>query len=306
MPIKKNLTEYEFKFTSNELGFDQKALRLKYSAFMGEETENVDLVEEENLEVLEAEQEHEGEEEDPLAEYTHDHDNENEHNLVDEENEEEDPLEEYMHNHEDPEAATLFEESLKTKLLKALQQMWDSELYLRLYEPEKSLPYQYKALKYIQEIKNSARIYVHRIGFDPPPIKEDSRLTGELDDVNSYIKQSTIAKEDEYQFLKSSVIRLEQLIESNEKLTEADRFLFEQAGNELAAIAIEQPGKYLQTLQQLKELTVFGDKPVTFLKEVTLSILKVIPIMDTDPNKQKGFKDELNELLLKEFQINDR
>ena len=23
----------------------------------------------------------------------------------------------------------------------------------------------------IQEIKNSARIYVHRIGFDPPPIK---------------------------------------------------------------------------------------------------------------------------------------
>ncbi len=33
---------------------------------------------------------------------------------------------------------------------------------------------------FIQEIKNSARIYVHRIGFDPPPIKEDRRLTGKL------------------------------------------------------------------------------------------------------------------------------
>lgn len=72
--------------------------------------------------------------------------------------------------------------------------MWDAELHLRLYEPEKSLPFQYEALKYIQEIKNSARIYVHRIGFDPPPIKEESRLTGKIKDIKSYSKNETLVQ----------------------------------------------------------------------------------------------------------------
>ena len=52
---------------------------------------------------------------------------------------------------------------------------------------EKSLPHQYKALKIIQDIKNSARIYVHRIGFDPPPIKEESRLSGDIDEIKNFV-----------------------------------------------------------------------------------------------------------------------
>ncbi|MEC7263599.1 MAG: tryptophan-rich sensory protein, partial [Bacteroidota bacterium] len=36
---KPNLPEKDFKFKSNELGFDQKSLRLKYGQFMGDETE---------------------------------------------------------------------------------------------------------------------------------------------------------------------------------------------------------------------------------------------------------------------------
>ena len=73
-----------------------------------------------------------------------------------EEHTKEDPLEEYLHNHDDPEESTLFTQSLKSKLRQALNQMWDAELHLRLYTPDKSLPFQYKAQKLIQEIKNSA------------------------------------------------------------------------------------------------------------------------------------------------------
>ena len=36
---KPTISTQEFKFRSNELGFDQKALRLKYGQFMGDESE---------------------------------------------------------------------------------------------------------------------------------------------------------------------------------------------------------------------------------------------------------------------------
>ena len=190
---KPNITSETFKFRSNELGYDQKALRLKYGEFMGVENEEATGggINQESLESFEAEEDdhdHEDhdheDEQDPLEEYTHDHDGDNEHNLVVEddhdhdhgdEDDADDPLAEYTHNHQNAEMATLFEESLRSKLMRAMNEMWDAELYLRLYQPEASLPYQYRALKLIQEIKNAARIYVHRIGFDPPPIKEDKR-----------------------------------------------------------------------------------------------------------------------------------
>ena len=112
---KKNLTYEEFKFKSNELGFDQKALRLKYGEFMGVESDSgLDIQEEA------PENQTEAEEDDPLAEYTHDHDGDNNHNLVEGKTQEKDktsknPLQEFMHNHGDTEMATLFEESLKVK-----------------------------------------------------------------------------------------------------------------------------------------------------------------------------------------------
>lgn len=309
---RKSLTEYQFKFQSNELGFDQKALRIKYAAFMGEETEDVDALSEENLETIDKEQKSDnhddhdhGEDENPIKDFMHDHDNENEHNLVGDKKKKENPLKEFMHDHSDPEEATLFEETLKVKLLKALKQMWDAELQLRLYEPKASLPYQYKALKYLQEIKNSARIYVHRIGFDPPPIKIEKRLTGELEDINNYSKQNNIAEEDKYQFMKLAFTRLGKLIKKN-NLVESDRLLFNKAGDELAVLAIETRGKYLTTLQSLKELTLFGDKPIKLLKSTRNGLLEAIPNSNSNPTKSKGFKNSLKQIVIKELQANDR
>ena len=63
--------------------------------------------------------------------------------------------------------------------------MWDAELHLRLYDPEKSLPYQYRALKLLKEISQDSRIYVHRTGFEPPPLKEEKRLTGDLTEIKN-------------------------------------------------------------------------------------------------------------------------
>ncbi|HKK73445.1 MAG TPA: hypothetical protein VJ953_00115 [Saprospiraceae bacterium] len=299
----------DFNFESNELGFDQKALRLKYGEFMGEESEMEGTGGALTDEASEHhDHDHDHDHEDPLAGFKHDHDSENEHNLVPDKSKQEgakNPLDEFIHNHDDPEEATLFTASLRVKLREMLNEMWDAELYLRLYEPEKSLPYQYRALRLIQEIKNSARIYVHRIGFDPPPIKEEKRLSGELEAVVSYRKTENLAPEANLPFVRESIIRLEQLKGRNEAISSQDKLLFEKAGNELATLAIESPGKYLTTLQQLKWLSE-GKKVVrsTYL-ELQQSLMLAIPKPKDIPKTSRQFKDEMTQLLIKELEIND-
>ena len=297
-----------FNTRSNALGFDQKALRLKYGEFMGDEAEG-SIGNTEEMPALE----HNVEDSDPLAEYRHNHDSANEHNLVEQsgaeghtDEAENDPLHDYLHNHDDPEESTLFTQSLKSKLRQALNEMWDAELHLRLYEPQKSLPFQNRALKLLQEIKNSARIYVHRIGFDPPPIKEDKRLTGDIEKVSNFRKTEELEKQMDYPNMRQAVLRLEQLISSKQNILKEDRALFEDAGNELSEIAIAEPGNYLETLQQLKWLAEVNQYQPEALQSVQKGLLSAIPQAMPDPTKRNGSIGELNELLLEQLQENDR
>lgn len=302
------LSTEEFNSTSNDLGFDQKSLRLKYGQFMGDEAEGGMG----NTEKISDDQD---QSEDPLADYSHNHDSDNEHNLVEEEHDhdhdtddtekEKDPLADYLHDHGDPESSTLFTDNLKAKLRQALNIMWDAELHLRLNEPEKSLPFQYEALELIQEIKNSARIYVHRIGFDPPPIKEEARLSGDVEEVSNYSKAEEIERTKKFYFIKQSILRLEELKASKLELKESDRELFENAGSELADKAIVEPGRYLNTLQQLKRLTDEGQIKLDLIFDVQKELLNALPKAIPEPQKQRGFNGELNTLILKELELND-
>jgi hypothetical protein len=190
-------------------------------------------------------------------------------------------------------------------LRQALNIMWDAELHLRLYEPEKSLPFQYEALELIQEIKNSARIYVHRIGFDPPPIKEDKRLTGDLEEVDNYLKNEEFEENDDFLFMRKSVLRLEKLKISNSKITETDRELFEKAGNELSEKAITEPGRYLKVLQDLKRLSEEQQISKKNIIETQKGLLQALPKANAEPQKRTGFRGKINNLLLKELELND-
>lgn len=303
---KPNLSTKEFNSTSNELAFDQKSLRLKYGEFMGDEAEGGLAAQTEDPGMLSEE------DADPLAEYSHRHDSSNEHNLVEEEHEhegeeaeEEDPLEKYVHNHSDPEESTLFAKSLKQKLREALNIMWDAELHLRMFEPEKSLPYQNEALKLIQEIKNSSRIYVHRIGFDPPPIKEDKRLTGELKEVSSTTKQEDMEQEARFEAIQKAISRLEALIGLQAKPTPEDQELFKEAGNQLASLAIDQPGNYLETLQQLNWISQNLDTDIKTLKELQNGLLKALPAEEVKPNTQNAKYSKLDAVLVKNLDADE-
>ena len=305
------LTKQEFTNRSNELGFDQKALRLKYGKFMGDEDDS-------GIGVAQDIDMSDYDEDDPTAGFRHDHDTENEHNLVEEdhdhEHEEESEgedeketslFEDYLHNHDDPEESTLFTESLRGKLKNAMAQMWDAELHLRLADPDTSLPYQYKALKLIQEIKNSARIYVHRIGFDPPPIKEDKRLSGEIKEITNVFKKEDFDNKDPYVSMRESIEILEKRLQNERELTEEDKTAFAKAGEELAQLAILEPSRHLLTLQKLKWLTEDKKQPKTVIQSVQKGLLEALPKVSETPKNLEGYTSKLESLFTKELQKRD-
>ncbi|OJV18070.1 MAG: hypothetical protein BGO21_14755 [Dyadobacter sp. 50-39] len=194
---RKSLKTKDFNAASNEIGFDQKVLRLRYGQYLGEEFETTigggDAGAGEGI-VIDAFTHHSdghGEGADARgSEPVHDHAHEHKQEPAGEK----DPLaalmEQYTHAHDDAETNTFYEQSARSLLKMALEQMWQSELHLRTFEPEKALPYEHKALEYLKTAQQKARTYVKKSGYDPPPIKEqEKRLTGELKDLSTRWKQ---------------------------------------------------------------------------------------------------------------------
>ncbi|MBX2965880.1 MAG: hypothetical protein KF845_07020 [Cyclobacteriaceae bacterium] len=314
---KKKLSRATFNATSNELGYDQKVLRLRYGQFLGEEFET-GIGHEALDEDDDHEHEHEHEEEDLAKKFGHVHDKENEHNLAPdnrlpthshqhEETEDGEPknlMDAFMHKHDDEETATFFIESLRIKLKAALTLMWDAELYLRLFEPEKSLPYQYKALQLLKEISNDSRIYVHRIGFDPPPIKEEKRLTGDLSEVHSTRAAWRAEQEKLYPEIQRAIPLLEELIPGKQLTVDAKRTL-ELAGRELAAKAIEEPVRYLESLSLLKSYldnTLKPGEETGALKKIRKAFWQMLPVPQQTPAKKIQHLHTLDEEFLHQLQ----
>lgn len=116
-------------------------------------------------------------------------------------------MEQYLHNHDDGEVNTYYEASTRTLLKMALEQMWQSELHLRLFEPEKALPFQNKALEYLKTVQQKSRAYVKKTGFDPPPIREEEkRLSGELKDLTDPAMKQLNYDQMEFQVLVAKVL----------------------------------------------------------------------------------------------------
>ncbi len=304
---KKKIVLQQFKFTSNELGYDQKVLRLRYGQFLGEEFEG-------QIGKASVEEDHD-DHESTIEKFGHTHDKENEHNLVADKkvdpaahqhNEQpndpegkENPLEAFAHNHDDGEQATFFVQSVRAKLKAALTVMWDAELYLRLYEPEKSLPYQYTALKLLKEISNDSRIYVHRTGFDPPPLKEEKRLSGDLAEIRNSTSQVKKLTEEAFPEIRKTLLLLEYVLDRDvTTLSANDKEQFHRAGQELAFKAIETPGNFLEGLTVLKKLEDGTmSKSQLQLKFRTLQKIfwKVIPSHSVSPTKVAAPSHDLDQ-----------
>jgi len=305
---RKQKTVQEFKSISNELGYDQKVLRLRYGQFLGEEFEGqIGPV---------SHEEEEDDHESTIEKFSHVHDKENEHNLVADKKpataehahegqkpgEKEDPLAAFAHNHDDSEQATFFIQSVRAKLKAALTVMWDAELHLRLYEPAKSLPYQYTALKLLKEISNDSRIYVHRTGFDPPPLKEEKRLSADLSEVFNSIGKNRQLQTEIYPEIRKALLLIEVLQqEKRNVLSAVHKEQLHRAGQELAGVALTMPGNYLEGLSLLKKLTEDTVDPSEFhitLNAVQRIFWKVVPPQSLSPGKKELITHDLDEQFL--------
>ena len=100
--------------------------------------------------------------------------------------EKQDVLHEFGHAHDQAENATLFDDATKKVLRRALSAMWDAEKALRAIQPNGALPPENKALVAIKELQQSERIYLHKTAFNPPAIKEDKRMSGDMAGAASY------------------------------------------------------------------------------------------------------------------------
>jgi hypothetical protein len=269
---RKSISVQEFKSRSNELGYDQKVLRLKYGEFLGEEFESgIGPASAIPVEEHDHEEGDDDEEEDVTKQFGHEHDKDNEHNLVPEkklenhkheaeqidgEEKAENPIDAFKHQHDNTEEATFFTQSIRAKLKAALTVMWDAELHLRLFDPEKSLPYQYQALKLLKEISNDSRVYVHKTGFDPPPLKEEKRLTADLSEIKRDGRSnSDQSRKEMYPSMRKALAVTEKLIVSGKQLTAMEEQILLAAGNELSSLAIKEPGRYLKSLSLIKTIT---------------------------------------------------
>jgi hypothetical protein len=296
---RKKISAKEFNSTSNEIGFDQKVLRLRYGQFMGEEFET-------NIGGGSM-PEGDGSAGSLLEGFMHKHDTEEEHAAHAEEpkhdhdhapsTESQDPLaalmEQYVHSHDDGEVNTFYEQSTRSLLKMALEQMWQSELHLRLYEPEKALPYENKALEYLKSAQQKARTYVKKSGFDPPPLKEkENRLTGELDKVNDRFEQQRTYEQEQ---LAAKAGRLLGYLERN-TLTSRQKQDVQLAGAQLAELVINSGLKNWEivgTLQKLAGGKILSDEEKQRLKAFLLPLTrpsrKTNPSYRSEPKLEEAF-----------------
>ncbi|GAA4865345.1 hypothetical protein [Luteimonas vadosa] len=177
-----------FVSRSDAIGVDQRLLRLRYGQFLGEESEGAPrrpLMPTNDAQDIAAEREVEAQAR-VEADAHDDHD--------DGQPPGSDPqrgfgragnlLEEFGHTHDHEEAATLLDPETRTTLRAALDEMWQSELNLRIGKPDAALPYAHRALELIKQVQQASRIYLGRVGSQLPPVDFSRRLSGKRDGIS--------------------------------------------------------------------------------------------------------------------------
>lgn len=165
------LSAPDFAKRSDEIGVDQKLMRLRYGQFLGEESEGG------------GGEHHHDDPHAASAETKAEAPGHDEHETPQpgepKSGSDMEILHEFGHAHDIKEAATLLDDATKALLRTALNEMWDAERQLRTAQPAAALPHENRALEAIKQVQQSTRIYLARVGQDLPQVDMTRRLTGE-------------------------------------------------------------------------------------------------------------------------------
>ena len=202
-----SMSSEEFKRTSRALAIDQSDLKQSYGQYLGDEFESGVMHTMEAGPAVPSIDEHGHSDEDEGAdneESNHDSEHSHESDGSGGSNDQASDLsgyqqviEQYGHNHGEVDIGFIktSEGQINPKVLmkRAVAEMWQAELHLQLSEPSLALPYEKEALNYLNRAKQAERIYVKRLGFEPPPVSEERRYQGKLKDILSYQRSTQAA-----------------------------------------------------------------------------------------------------------------
>jgi hypothetical protein len=261
-----------FRDKSNDLGIDQKLLRLRYGQFLGEEAE-------------------EGE---PGAGGgpgdTTDFGAFGDATRI---------LDVFTDKHDHAEDATYFEPGVKQQLKATLSEMWKAELQLRTYRPREALPFAYKALRLLKDLQQQSRAYVAKTGVKVTPLNPAKRLTGELGPIRAPVQEVMAGGQlPEGELLRMALAVLESRRTGEGDMGEGgqggtlgagDRVVLQEAGHQLGAAAVARPTEYLGAFEALKKL-VRGEARVDVVA-VERAIRRLLPVAQAAPAAEKGMAD---------------
>lgn len=283
---KDKLKPDEFERRANNLGIDQKSLRLRYGQFLGEESDEV------NLDPFETTDPDFQQETDP------------DQRPDSEKDEEQTIIDSFGHSHDSAENATLFAESIKNQLKAALAEMWDAELNLRTYKPEAALPFEYRALVLLKRVQQRSRIFVQRVGFEPPPLEpKKKRLSGDLSKIKNRTTGLFRDSNRPFPAISSAIHVLQKFRHLNSAPGDDTISLLESAGDEMAAVAVREPARYLEALRDLRNLISSFGSSSDFCHECIDSIEKafwnILPDASALPRRDHAWRSEIFEAYFK-------
>jgi hypothetical protein len=219
------ISQEVFNNKSNDLGTDQKLLRLRYGKFLGEETDAE----------IGGEHDEEGHEE------GHEQEGQN-------------ALDRYTHMHDNAEDATFFDAETKKQLKATLAEMWKAELQLRTLKPRDALPFEYKALRLLKDLQQSTRAYVSKTGIKTIPLDPAKRLTADLGGIQSpvIVRKATPAEENKL-VIRQALGVLEQL-RTGEKISGPSVLVLQNVTMQVSEKATAEPSKYLPVLTSVNRI----------------------------------------------------
>ena len=271
------LSAGRFNTKSNNLGIDQKLLRLRYGKFLGEETDE------------------------EIGGHHDDRGDEHDETVFG------DPskiIDQFTHKHDNAEDATFFEPKLKEQLKATLSEMWKAELQLRLFKPQEALQYEYKALLLLKDLQQQSRSYVAKASYKTTPLKPEKRLTGDLSKIGQPLSlQKQPATHAGEAVLRQAAGLLEDL-KQRQSLSPAGRKVLQAAARQLGQQAAAKPTVYLASFDAMKRVLQQSETAAPIpvqdigLAEKGLQAL-ISPSPETPGAEQTGVRQQLSQQYFK-------
>jgi hypothetical protein len=159
----------------------------------------------------------------------------------------------FMHDHGASDIGPITRRNPVGLMKRSISNMWQAELHLRLSDPETALPFEYEALKYLNLARQADRIYTRRLGFEPPPVTEERRLTGELDEIESRVRRESASPDPDSHALAEELQAWLGIQDPGLRLDESGRQLLRRAADEFTRRSQERPALIRQaaTLEKM-------------------------------------------------------